>query len=374
MLFAGRENELETMTTIDRPGFARRVGVVGTGALGSEFCRLLMEAEHADVLLIDPDQLEDRNIATSALFRQAQARLGVAAGAAKVEVVRQMAEQRGLAWETIQAEIGDVGWGDLSRCDVLVCCADSVLARVETAGAARSLRLPMFEAAVASDGAAEGRVASFAADAEQACYLCSLSEHRRAEVLAYAISTSLGCLPEAGFPGMTGSEATLRTVAAELFRLFREPGDVESFALRLDTQTGTMERIALSHDPSCPWHELPEARKLISLPFDKPLSNVFQRAPEHAVVELFWPICLSARCTLCGTLVPERRRAALVRRRGVCSVCAAAGSLEPLHCVNFFRRGDPETDLTPHQLGLPDRHLYYWRPGAKGCERQTTYS
>ena len=45
-----------------------RLAVVGCGALGSELCRRLAERKHKHVLVIDPDCLEERNLALSGLI------------------------------------------------------------------------------------------------------------------------------------------------------------------------------------------------------------------------------------------------------------------------------------------------------------------
>ena len=356
------------------PGAALRIAVVGVGALGSELCRLLMDAGHAQVLLIDPDELEDRNVALSELFGQA-ASLGDGPGTAKVEAVRRMAARRGLAWDSVQAEVADVGWMELSRYDLLVCCADSVLARVETAGVARSLGLPMLEGGVASDGEPRGRVACFPADQEQACYACGLSEHRRAEVLAYALSGSLGCAPGPDFRAMTGALEVLRVVAGEMFGLIRAMSDADwtsepAFTLRLATATGLRERFTLGRSAGCPWHELPGLDQLETLPYDQPIADMLTDA-RGGSIELFWPVCLHARCLVCGLVVESSRRTALVRRRAACGQCG--GKLEPLESVGSFRAGDEAAAWTPRQLGLPERHLYYRKPDARYEKRRAGY-
>ncbi len=352
---------------------ALRLAVIGVGALGSALCRILMEEGHGRVLLIDPDELEERNVGLSALFGEA-ALLGDGAGVAKVDVVRRMAARRGLAWDAVEAEIADVGWMQLRGCDLLVCCADSVLARVETAGVARSLGLPMLEGGVASDGQPRGRVAYFPAAREQACYACGLSEHRLAEVLAYALSGSLGCVAGPDFRAMTGALAVLREVAGEMYgqigaMLGSDCG--QAFALRLDVEAGLRERVTLSRSAGCPWHELPGVEDLSTLQDDEPIADALD---DGGSVELLWPVCLRAWCLACGLTVEPCRRTALVRRRGVCGRCG--GKLEPLESVGSLRAGDWTGDWaatrTPRQLGLPERHLYYRKPDARQEKRRAS--
>ncbi len=53
-----------------------RLAIVGAGALGSEVCRLLAENSFTNVLVIDPDQLEARNVQLSSLHQDIFSDLG----------------------------------------------------------------------------------------------------------------------------------------------------------------------------------------------------------------------------------------------------------------------------------------------------------
>lgn len=343
------------LSSIPPPGL--RLAIVGAGAVGSELCRLLLLAGQKHVLLLDPDTPEPRNFALSALFRESPC----GAGTPKVKIVQQAAMERGLRWDAVVAEIADVGWLDLQNSDVLICCADSVLARVETAFAARSLRLPMVDAAVHSAGLPGGRVACFPAFAESACYLCGLAAHRRAEVLAYARSNSLGCGDPLHFPPMSGTPTAVHAVAQAVLGVLTHLVPAQSYALRLGD---TPEEILLSPSPDCPWHDLPDPAALRPLPFDEPIAGAFTK-PDQAL-DLAWPICLRAQCRNCGALCAPRQRAAIVRRKVFCAQCGQGpGTLEPLDCLSTLLPGDVQASRTPRQLGLPSRHLYYVRSAMK---------
>jgi molybdopterin/thiamine biosynthesis adenylyltransferase len=335
------------------------VAVVGTGSLGSAICRLLFLRGQAKVLLVDPDTVVPRNLALSRLFQQAGPHC---VGRAKVEVVQGLARERGLDWQAIQAEIADVGLGRLAGYDVLVSCTDSALARVETAFAARSLRLPMLDGAVQSRHVPQGRVSWFAATEKAACYLCGLAENRRGELLAYALAPSLGCQPTVQADAMMAALDTVEAVAKTLVDLLEQTAPDDSFALRLrrpTEHTGCQtERIALTASRSCPWHALPPPDQLLSLPQDEP---VHASLGPGNVLELPWPVCLRARCRRCGAVCEPGVRTARVRRALACPLCGVQGVLEPLHTLDQLTASDVLAAWTPRQLGLPPEHLYHRR-------------
>lgn len=343
----------DNVTTSSLPDSVRVV-VVGTGALGSAVCRLLLERAQRTMLLIDPDRVEPRNVALSPLFRPEDI------GRSKVEVIATMARARGLAWQALEAEIADVGLGVLREYDLLLSATDSALARVETAFAARSLRLPMLDAGVQSLGIAEGRVSFFAPAEDAGCYLCGLPEARRADLLAYALSASLGCRPPEATARMTGAAATVEATAEVLLGL---PGlsRKQSFARRLSVGASgrvRAEQIELTRSPSCPWHALPSPDRLVSLPHDRSLAELLEPG---AVLELGWPVCLRARCRSCGTVCEPMLRTAQVRRTLPCPGCGERGRLEPLASVQTLGRSHPLASRTLCELGLPERQFFQVR-------------
>ena len=220
---------------------------------------------------------------------------------------------------------------------------------------------------------------------EAACYLCGMSEERRAAVLGYAASASLGCRVPEDAPSMTGTLRMLCAVAdmiAGSLTPTPQGPSTESHAVRIRDVDGTMERshlqfekIALTRSVTCPWHD-GSPNNMEPLPWEKPLGASL-RALDHGsrTVELqfAWPICSEAACTACGTRSQPFLRVASVRRRAVCAVCGER-SLEPLRAVHRMRAGDPLSERSPRQLGQPPRHLYGLRhtAGMNGsCEGAT---
>ena len=266
-----------------------RIGLVGTGATGSTLAGLLMERGQHSVTLVDPDRLEERNRATSPFLRHAfdeqDARRESEVAPFKVDLVAQSAERLGLAgWAALSAEIADVGWQDLLPCDVLCCCTDSVISRVETAYTARMLGRPMLEAGVADVGEVACRVAWFPSSADAGCYLCGLGEDRRAQVLAHAAAASHGCAPLAEAESMTGAPAAVQHAAEEMMARLQRMAEGS-----LPAKTAQAWRYAGAADASggvrwagtpaeqvrsrsCPWHEA-SPEEWIALPWETPLDD-----------------------------------------------------------------------------------------------------
>ncbi len=346
----------------------RRLALVGAGAVGSEVARLLAEAGFEDVLVVDPDRLERRNLRTSLLYLEAERKQPMC-GLAKADIVRDFArEVHGLRWRSFTCEIADVGLGDLRDRELIVSCTDSAVARIETAMAARTLGLPMVDGAVRSHGVPEARATWFAASSSAACYLCGFSVARRAELLGYALSESLGCVAPPEADAMSGTSLATAVVARLLVQMLgaAEPGPDRSFAQVLDVRTepAVRELLQLSRSAACPWHPLPAAEQMMTIDRGETLRDALKRVCGNnpdGVLELGWPVCLRARCRACGAECEPRLRTARLRRRGVCTACGSTGTLDPLACLGTIRAEDREACRTAEDLGLPANQMYFVR-------------
>ena len=347
--------------------------VIGAGALGSELALLLAKSEISKVLLLDPGHLERRNLASSTFLSQAFAQdESPEASLFKAHLLRaEAARSWKLSWSGTVAEIADTGLATLADYDVLCCCTDSALSRAETALAARLLGLPMLDCGVFGDGISKGRVTWFAAQQNAACYLCGMTENRRAELLAYATSASLGCAPSPQDIPMTGTTSAVQHTARKAMDLLEHflagtcPPCSTAWQLSQDSTSGvwSSNTIVLPHSELCPWHD-PLPAPLVSLPWDEPIATSLQRHfPDNTapVLQLHWPICTRAVCRHCGTAMTPMHRVAWVRRRLHCSHCNSLGTLEPLACVSTVALHDSLAACTPRQLHLPEHHLYRLR-------------
>ena len=345
------------------------LAVVGAGAMGSEICRILAENSFSKVLVIDPDRLEPRNVPLSSLYQDAFSEHGTKVFEQfKAELlVNSVREKHTLPWNSFPAEIADAGLGRLAACDLIISCTDSTLARVETAMAARAVGVPMLDGGVMGEGIAAGRVSWFPPFREAACYLCGISEIRRAELLSYAVSTSLGCKLYEEAAAMTGASGAIRETAATLFQLIEafstgESRFENSFSLRLEGDISAKSWIhndlSLQRSVTCPWHDVLEGGWR-PLDYDCPIRDALKGSDMR--LQLFWPQCLEARCRVCGYGSSPNKRVALLRRKVVCARCGATGSYEPVRVIDSLGVIDAAAALTPRQLGLPEQHLYLFR-------------
>ena len=361
-----------------------RVALVGAGALGSELA-LQLAGDHVlapllrHILIVDPDGIELDNVPLSRVFSQAYAAEGAKLlGRSKARVLAAwLRERSSLRWSALAAEIADVGWQRLGRCDLIVSCTDSVLARLETTLIARTLRIPMLDGGVYGSGSEGGRVTWFEPAPEAACALCGLGEERRAEMLAFTGAVALGCrLPSgASMRGSPQAPASVRVTAAALRMTLRqqlaggwrvEDGPAQSWAKKLRTGTAggvLWDRILLGCSPSCPWHEGMDGL-LVAIAPERPLREALLAAgaaARHLRLQFPWPIAVHTICGGCGHSQVRPRRVALQRRQG-CERCGAARLLQPVRTVSSLSIHDSVAHMTPRQLGLPERHLLQLRP------------
>ncbi len=359
-----------------------------------QLTRQAAEQKLQDIQVVDPDMLELRNVTLSEVFQSVIAQKGHAAfQQSKAVLLAEALGSGGAAhWTATSLEIADVGWADLQGADLLVTCTDNVLSRVETALAARHLGLPMLDGGLlpgpeaVPDRAMEGRVSWFAPAPEAACYLCGLSEARRGEVLTFAAAASMSCepLPSAAamgaYPGVPATLQTTANLLAECIHAFfsrqaatqTAPASFEdSWAARLEPSSSAAQVTVHRLTPSstCPWHGSREP--LFAFPDDIPIRDLLATIAgsyPDCRIQLTWPICLRARCRVCGAGQDNTaQRLAALRRRGVCAACGAIAQLEALRCVSTVGLRDPEAALTLAQLGMPPRHLYRLRQTFHAC-------
>ncbi len=355
----------------DVPEFG--VVLIGAGALGSELAFQLAKCAMSKVLVLDPEQLEARNLLRSRFLSQALSHEPDTDGPhCKATLLKaEAARTWKLSWNGAVSEIADTGLALLASYHVLCCCTDSALSRAETALAARLLGMPMLDCGVFGEGVSAGRVTWFATQQDAACYLCGMAENRRAQLLAYAASASLGCAAADRQNPMTGSSDAVRHTAQTAVKMLQTVQDGElpqtSTAWQLTyhaaSDAWSDRPVILPRSGSCPWHDY-HPGALVSLPWERPLAESLSRhATTHGdmVLQLHWPICTQAVCRNCRATAAPLHRVAWVRRRLHCSHCNGIGTLEPMSCVGAVASTDPLATCTPRQLHLPEHHLYLLR-------------
>ena len=342
-----------------------RLCVVGTGALGSALLDRLRHQQFAAVLLVDPDAVEERNLLLSPFLRRSVVHSGALphppSSQNKAHLLAEAAQRLdSLPWRSAACEIADVGWADLLDIDLLCCCTDTILSRVETAWIAQALGKPMLDGGVVGQGIAAGRVTAYPGTISAACALCGLAEDRRAAVLGYAASASLGCQAPQETPAMMAALDTLDAVAdamlASILRRQQIGREVSCTTKLTQAAEGNwrMESFQLTRSATCPWHSgFPGTLEMLA--WDQPVAPALEGGRRQLVLN--WPICTQAACRACGFQSRPMQRVAQVRR-APCPACALPQQ-QPLRAIHRIRQGDPSSALSPRQLGLPERHLYW---------------
>lgn len=334
-----------------------RVAIVGLGALGNELVRQLGLLGAGEALLVDPDIVEENNLAKCAFFRRAGA-----IGRPKAEVLVEAGREwfPGTQWTAAVAEIADVGWARLDGRQVLFAGVDRESARLELARIGTRLGIPVCDAGLDTAGA--GGRASWYPGPEGACHGCRLTAARRREWLRTWSSAAHPCrVPEE--PGgwtVTPQLAAMTAALAAHFAvewLGRGEPEARSVEFRLEAPL-RLEEIRLPLNESCPFHSRrPQRLVPIRGPFREAL-----REGEQACWE--WPVCLRARCLDCRHEWNPRQRAARLRREGRCPACGSRRLLE-LETRSAVAREEPLARFAPAELGLPPDHLYSIRKGRK---------
>ncbi len=349
------------------PSLFKSVVVAGTGAVGSAVCLRLAQRGYRRVLLVDPDVVAPRNLSLSPFLQQAWDRAAPKDNSVFKAplLVAEVLHTFRLHWASSTCEIADVGLGTLSTYDALCCCTDSALSRIEASWIARRLGIAMVDCGVFPDGLDEGRVTCFGTQTDAPCYLCGLSEDRRAQLLAYSLSASLGCTPPLPDTPMTGTASAAEQTADEAVALLDELQTQPAHAsaarrLRRTASTGqwTTEKVTLQRNVSCPFHEA--AAETVALSWQVPLRQTLLAHPGR-VVQLDWPLCTAAVCRTCGTTAAPLRRVAWVRRSMPCPRCRLPGTMDAVASVSSIAGDDALARHTPQQLNLPEQHLYTLR-------------
>ncbi len=174
-----------------------RVLVAGAGALGNEVVKNLALFGVGHIYVVDFDRIEMTNLTRSVLFRESDA----TAHSYKAEVVAARAMEINPQIQVIPVVgklFSDVGLGIIRRCDVIIGCLDSRIARYQLN------RLAMRAGKVWIDGSIEnltGVVRVF--QPEVSCYECTLSREEFNQIMLRT-----GCADVFRMQGSAGRIAT----------------------------------------------------------------------------------------------------------------------------------------------------------------------
>jgi hypothetical protein len=340
--------------------------VIGAGALGNEVVKTLGLLGAGSVMIVDPDLIERSNLSRSVFFREAdcgrpKALVLSAALAAVFPDTR---------WDSRNCEIADLGLEELADCHLIMGCVDTDIARVEIAWAGLTLDLPVADAGLGGPDYWHGRV-SFFAGRRSACFCCKLSPRRRQEIFTMSQATGQSCWGVIEIP-VIPSTPTMAAITASLqvdlglrslFQLSDSRAeDFLSWTTEISLGSGLETRcFSTRQSAHCPFHGLRQ-HALARLPHAQASARDLLDSAGMQMLELDWPICVSAACLDCGMLWSPKRRVAWLRRHGRCPKCQNRHILEKENIQNLGR-GSPWAEMPLIELGLPERHLYTVRPG-----------
>jgi adenylyltransferase/sulfurtransferase len=347
---------------------ALRTVVVGAGALGNEVVKALGLLGVGDVLVVDPDRVEPSNLSRSVLFRTPQA-----AGANKAAILAEACSALfpDTAWQAAGHEFADLGFGHLRAADLVFGCVDNEMARLEMAYAAVKLDRPVCDGGLGSADVSRGRVSWFPGR-DAACHSCRLRSQTRRELLTEWEAPRYSCWgdppsAEAGFLSSTPTMAAIvgsMQVEIGLKHLLEQRRTGSSVGFSIDVSLSApvrMESVEVKRSASCPFHDRTAGRLIPAsgdATFRDLLGSVGAPAPgTRPVVVLDWPICTSAACDDCGHRWEPFRRAAALRRQGLCPRCHSRYVRE-IETIRRVDLGSPWAGRTPPELGLPPSHLH----------------
>ena len=341
--------------------------VAGAGALGNEVVKALGLLGCGEVLIVDPDVIEPHNLTRSVLFRTEEA-VGQSKAVSLAAACRHYFPDT--LWTAMPMEIADVGLQRIAESDMIFSCVDSELARLEIAYLGTKLDVPVCDAGMGVEDYATVRV-SFFPGRRSASFCCALPPARRRELLTMWDSRSFPCWAEAGpraaWPGTPTSAAIAGSMQVEtgLRLLWELRRGLRPAAQSIEMALGTAPHLAGFRIPlgeGCPFHwEMPPDSVLQAASSDIAVRELLglagRRRSGDPVLVLDWPLCVVARCQMCGRRWPVMRRLAVFRRDGVCPGCLSKRLVieRSVHCI------DRGSDLAGHSLralGMPDRHLY----------------
>lgn len=351
--------------------------LVGAGALGNQVFQTLGLLGAGRITVMDPDVVDPTSLTRSVLFR-----CGQMIGRNKAEALAEAGHLLfpGSEIVAIPREIADVGFSDIASADIIFCCVDNDLARLEVAYTSTKLDLPVADAGLGTQNYSHGRVTYFAGKSA-ACFGCRLTSQRRLELLTLWDAEAHSCGAEAfkpgerKFPSTPTMAAVVGAMQVELglrSLIARQEGRAhKSVSVEISIEEAPhLERFQVPLSDACPFHDWNGA--LVGSPGPGAETTVGQlleaaedaEAPQAALV-LDWPLCTAARCLDCGYSWQPMLRLALIRRKGVCPVCNSRRVADE-QAVRTMEYGGPWASFTLTQLGLPERHLYSVQPTSGG--------
>lgn len=271
--------------------FSSTVIIIGMGALGNEVSRLLAMSGVGNLIICDPDVVEESNLSRMILFGPTDiGQWKVLAAANKLKEL----------FPDIDVEIrpfslvNGVGLAELRDASLVVGCLDSRAARLQLAGRCQLAKAKYIDGGTHPWG---GEVRLYL-DPEGPCYGCGLDERDRA----------LGDVPwsctEAAAENPVGaaipSSALVGTWLGMMAVRFLMGLECPDGTLRIDGTRGVSVIVEVKRDPDCLLHVPIEKATCIPVSFADTVADLKKVLPKGASPLLWEPVEERVECISCG--------------------------------------------------------------------------
>jgi molybdopterin/thiamine biosynthesis adenylyltransferase len=282
--------------------------IVGMGALGNEVARVLGMSGIGQLIICDPDHVEESNLSRTLLFRDKDiGRLKVDAAA---DGLKQLAPEL-VVQRRARSLVKGVGLAELRDAALVLGCLDSRSARMQLAGRCQ------LTGAVYIDGGTHpwgGEVRPYL-DPEGACYGCTLTTHERG-----TSDAPWSCLDTAQFPVEGAAVPSSVIVGAWMGMIamrFLLGLPCPAGTLSIDASRGTTIVVKQERDPECPLHDrLGEVTRL-EVGSQHMVGQLIASLHDGAVA-LLWEAALHrVECMHCGFSEPRYG----IPSRSECPIC-----------------------------------------------------
>jgi adenylyltransferase/sulfurtransferase len=359
-------------TAFSRDHAAITALVVGAGALGNEVIKNLALIGVKRLWIADHDRVEASNLTRSILFCIPDIADHLARGTPKAVLAAQRVREINpdVRVTPYVGEIADLGYGILRRADVIFCCVDNEMARLELGWACSRVRKPLIDGGLGLLNYSSGQVSVFPRD-DGPCYGCRKGTDRRRQLLQDLQGREDPCWRKsdagdgeaivttplmASVVGAVQVELGLRSVHAT-------DADVLGRAYRITLNPApSLETMTFARSPACSLHEpasvIRTVREYRDARSDTVTPRDVLRESDRAdgYLAFDWPMTSRARCNACGhDWEPMVRRARF--RRQHCPACDGR-DLTEIDVLSGVRAESPFAGRMLADLGLPRGHIY----------------
>jgi molybdopterin/thiamine biosynthesis adenylyltransferase len=316
-----------------------KVVIAGVGALGNEAARILAMSGVGQLILCDPDRVEESNLSRTLLFRPTDVgRLKVEAA---VDGLKQLAPEI-IIHPIARSLVQGIGLAELRDASLVLGCLDSRSARMQLAGRCQLVRAPYIDGGTHPWG---GEVRPYV-NPDGPCYGCSLSPAERG-----AADAPWSCLDSETPPAVGAAAASSAVVGAWLgtmavrFLLGLVP---PTGTLSIDASRGTTVIVQQERDPECPLHHPLSAVTVLDVGSRDTVKHLLDALPRGAVPLLWEPVLQKVECVHCGFNEERWGKSS----EAICPLCQ-----RPLVTRLTLEIDHAPGDMKLAELGLPAREI-----------------